>query len=549
MGTYLNPGKKAFYEAVASEIFVDKTEMIARLNSIVDTEQKYVSVSRPRRFGKTMAAKMLCAYYGFGADSRSLFERCRICQIGKTLNEDGWDKYLGKFNVVRIVMTDFFNTGAEIDKAILKIKNRILDELEEVYPGTRYDRDDFYYSMDRFYRDSGIQFVIVIDEWDSIFREFKDDREGQKLYLDFLRDWMKDKEYIALAYMTGILPIKKYGKHSALNMFEEYSMTMPMRLADYTGFTESEVRALCAEYDMDYGEVSDWYDGYRISDWIPVNKRKLYRQGEYEEHIIQIYSPLSVVNAMRSGLIDNYWNETETYEALQQYVNMNYDGLREYVAILMDGGRVEVDITGYQNDMTTFNSKDDIFTMFIHLGYLGYDRETKEVFIPNKEVLQVFKSSTKSQEWKMTFKALSNSRKLLEATWNCEEDTVAALIEEAHNKAGNRTYNSEAALSYAVQLAYYSAQDYYTIIPELDSGKGFADMAFIPKYPDKPAIIVELKYEKDAQSAICQIHRQRYPDRLAQYKGNLILVGINYDKSIRNDSTLFKHHSCKIEKA
>ncbi len=252
---------------------------------------------------------------------------------------------------------------------------------------------------------------------------------------------------------------------------------------------------------------------------------------------------------MRTGVIDNYWNETETYEALQQYVDWNFDGLKEDIVILMDGGRVAVDITGYQNDMTTFHSKDDILTMFIHLGYLGYDRDTKEVFIPNQEVLQVFKSSTKSRDWTMTFNALKNSRNLLEATLNCDEETVAALIEAAHDRVGNTTYHSEAGLSYAIQLAYYAAQDEYTIIPELDTGKGYADLAFIPKNADKPALLIELKYDKNAETAIAQIHRQKYPDRLSHYKGNLILVGINYDKEIKNDQPMFKHHSCKIERA
>ncbi len=548
MGTYLNPGKNAYEEAVNSEIFIDKTEMIHYLNDVVRTEQKYVCVSRPRRFGKSMAAKMICAYYDREADSRALFEQCKISKAADGNDNQNWDIYLGRFNVIRLVMTDFFNKKRTVDEAIDTIEQRILDELAEEYPDTKYDEKDFYYSIDRFYRESKTQFVIVIDEWDAIFREYKEDKEGQKKYLDFLRDWLKDKESIALAYMTGILPIKKYGKHSALNMFDEYSMTQPMRLASYTGFTVEEVKALCQDYEMDYSEISDWYDGYRVSDYIPVNKRRLYRLGIYEEHRIHVYSPLSVVNAMRSGEIENYWNETENYEALQQYVDWNFDGLKEDVAILMDGGRVPIDVTRYQNDMTSFHSKDDILTMFIHLGYLGYQRETKEAFIPNKEVLDVFRSSTKNRDWTVTFRALHNSQKLLEATWNCDKKVVAELLEAAHDKAGNKTYHSEAGLSYAVQLAYYAAQDLYTIVPELDTGKGYADLAYIPREPKYPAILVEFKYEKDADTAISQIHRQNYPDRLELYKGNLILVGINYDRTVSNESIEFKHHSCEIER-
>jgi hypothetical protein len=200
--------------------------------------------------------------------------------------------------------------------------------------------------------------------------------------------------------------------------------------------------------------------------------------------------------------------------------------------------------------MTTFHSKDDILTMLIHLGYLGYDSDRKELFVPNQEVLQVFKSSTKNREWAVTIRALENSRKLLEATWDCDQETVAQLIEAAHDKAGNRTYHSEAGLFYAVRLAYYAAHDLYTtVIPEMDTGKGYADLAFIPKKPVIPALLIELKYDENADTAIAQIHRQKYPDRLQLYEGNLILVGITYDRTVRNTDITFKHHSCLIEKA
>ena len=551
MGMYLNPGKKRFEMSVSSEIFIDKTEMIRYINSLINTNQRYVCVSRPRRFGKTMAADMLCAYYGREADSRELFEKRKIAENRPsqiTDQTDAWDAYLGKFDVIRLVMTDFINSRRSVTEAISTLRLRLLEDLSEAYPDTRYDEADFQYSFEKFYRQSQTQFVIIIDEWDAVFREYPEDKEGQKKYLDFLRDWLKDKEYVALAYMTGILPIKKYGKHSALNMFDEYSMLQPMQMASYTGFTENEVRDLCDTFEMSYPEISEWYDGYCINDWVPVGKRKMYRGGYYEEHRLRIYSPLSVVKAMRNGEICNYWNETETFEALKQYVDWNFDGLKEEVAILMDGGRVSVDVTGYQNDMTTFHSKDDILTMFVHLGYLGYDSDTKKVFIPNQEVLQVFKTSTKSREWTATFRALANSRKLLEATWACDEETVAELLEAAHDRTGNKSYHSEAGLSYAVQLAYYAAQDDYTLIPELDTGKGYADLVYIPKKPNLPALLVELKYEKDANTAIEQIHRQKYPERLEHYRGKLILVGINYDRNLPNDKPGFKHHSCRIER-
>jgi len=554
MGAYLNPGNMRFQIAVNSEIFVDKSEMIAYLNSLINTNQRYVSVTRPRRFGKTMAADMLCAYYGKGDDSRALFENCKLAKNNDSLNKHDWDKYLGKFDVIRIVMTDFLVDSKNVNDMIDYLSEEVISELKLSYPDVRYgSRTNLRTVMTSIYDSKKVQFVVVIDEWDAIFREYKENKEDHKRYLEFLRDWLKDKEYIALAYMTGILPIKKYGKHSALNMFDEYSMTAPMQMSYFAGFTEEEVQELCIRYGRDYKTVKEWYDGYILSDIVPPdpNHELLKKHGQSPSaKKYSIFNPLSVVKAMRSGIFNNYWNETETYEALKQYIDWNFEGLKEDITILMKkGNRIKVDITGYQNDMTTFHSKDDILTMLIHLGYLGYQSDTKEIFIPNNEVLEVFKSSTANRDWAVTFKALENSQKLLEATWNLDESTVASLIEAAHDKAGNKTYHSETALSYAVQLAYYAAQDLYTIIPELDTGKGYADLTFIPKKPDIPAMLVEFKYEKTAYTAMTQIINRNYPDRLHLYKGNLILVGINYDKTVSSTDIEYKHHSCVIRKA
>ena len=554
VATYLNPGTRNFQMSVNSAIFVDKSDMIMHLNTLVNTQQRFVSVSRPRRFGKTMAADMICAYYGRETDSRRLFEKrklagCAAVAMGDQLLQ--WDAYLGQFDVIRIVMTDFIRRDRTVDDALRVLRSRILSELEEEYPGTAYDPADFNYSLDRFSQRSGRQFVVVIDEWDALFRVWKNDQKGQTKYLDFLRDWLKDKPYIALAYMTGILPIKKYGEHSALNMFTEYSMMAPRQLAPYTGFTEQEVEALCRRYGMDYGEVRDWYDGYVVSDQIPTDQREAYREGRYSGHKISIYSPLSVVEAMTTGVIRNYWNKTETYEALAEHIRMDFDGLKAAVALLMDGGRIRIDSSTYQNDMTTIHSRDDVFSLLVHLGYLGFDDETSEVFIPNKEILDEFKTSTKDEAWSEAFSAFRTSQELVKATWAKDASTVAALLEKAHDRAVNKTYNDEAALSYAIQLAYYAARKYYTILPELDSGKGFADLAFLPspKYPDIPALLIELKYAQKAETAMAQIRKREYPERLAHYRGKLLLVGINYDKDAPSSDPAFKHHTCVIEEA
>ena len=552
MGTYLNPGKAAFEEAVNSEIYVDKTEMIGFLNSVVRTKQKYVSVSRPRRFGKTMAADMICAYYDREANSRELFEARKLKTGWVPERTQAWDAYLGKFDVIRLVMTKFFKKNISVENALADMQRLVVRDIKKAYPDADYyDESSLIQTIEDVYTSDESQLVIVIDEWDAVFRVRQDDREGQTEYLDFLRDLLKDNEHIALAYMTGILPIKKYGEHSALNMFTEYSMEAPRQLAVYTGFTENEVKALCIKYGMDYKEVSSWYDGYIISDRIEPDKRAAYRQGRYDGHKIAIYSPLSVVESMTTGQIRNYWNKTETYEALAEYIRKDFDGLKDAVALLMDGGRLPIDTSSYQNDMTTFHSRDDVLSLLIHLGYLGYDDETGEVFIPNREILDEFRTSTKSSEWVDTFKSFTISQELLKATWNQDADRVAELLEKAHDRTGNKTYNDEAALSYAVQYAYYAAQKYYTTILELDTGKGYADIVYLPapKYPDKPVLLIELKYEKTAGGAIAQIKNRSYPDRLEHYKGSILMVGINYDRSIPNEKPEFKHHSCVIERA
>ena len=556
MGVYLNPGNESFRMALNSEIYVDKTGMIRYLNTLVGTKQRYVSVSRPRRFGKTTAADMIGAYYDRTADSRELFERRKLteCETFKRAGgeELSWDACLGKYDVLRLVMTRFFKEYVPAEQSLSRLQRLVFRDFRKAYPTADYfDEENLLQTIEDAYAEEDRQIVIIIDEWDAVFRARPMDKDGQKLYLDFLRDLLKDNEHIALAYMTGILPIKKYGQHSALNMFDEYSMMAPMQLAPFTGFTEGEVKELCAEFEMGYGEISDWYDGYLVSDRIPIEKRKAYRQGDLGGCQIAIYSPESVVKAMHNGYIRNYWNKTETYEALAEYIRMDYDGLKDAVALLMDGGRLKIDTSTYQNDMTTFHSRDDVLSLLIHLGYLGYDDERGEVFIPNREILAEFKTSTKSEEWTATFRAFAASQKLLEATWAKDEAAVAEYLEDAHNQAGNRTYNDEAALSYGIRLAYYAAQKYYTTVLELDSGKGYADIAYLPspKYPNIPALLVELKYNKNVETALSQIKRQRYDERLEHYKGNILLVAIDYDRRKKNTSAEFKHHKCRIEEA
>ena len=555
MGTYLNPGVANYGMALNSAIFVDKSEMIAFLNSVVNTQQRFVCVSRPRRFGKTIAADMICAYYDRQAESRPLFKNLKIgksapVRVGQRVIP--WDAYLGAFDVIRITMTRFVDEYISMRESLQKMQKHIIHDIKKTYPDVDYfDDTDLLQTIGDVYSDRKRQIVIVIDEWDAVFRMCRNDKDKQTEYLNFLRDLLKDNPYIALAYMTGILPIKKYGMHSALNMFSEYSMMYPRELAPYTGFTDEEVQNLSYQYGRDYARIKDWYDGYLVSNIIPPDPGYI---GQLKTDAFPVakryslYSPLSVVEALTTGIIQNYWNRTETYEALAEYIRMDYDGLKDAVALLMDGGRIPINPSTYQNDMTTFQSRDDILALLIHLGYLGFDADTREVFIPNKEILDEFKTSTLDKEWADTFTAFKASQELLKATWARDAKKVAELLEQAHNRTGNKTYNDEAALSYAVQLAYYAARKYYTVIQEMDTGKGYADLVFLPspRHPGIPAMLVELKYNQSADTALEQIRRQEYPQELEHYQGNLLLVGINYNREAPSNSPAFKRHSCII---
>lgn len=376
MGIYLNPGNEKFFRAINSEIYVDKTALIQYTNSVLNTMQQNLCISRPRRFGKSMAADMLVAYYSRGCDSEKLF-------LGLDIGKDAdFKKDLNKYDVIFLNVQEFLSRSEDVDTLVQRVKKLLLRELRMEYPDVDYfDDSDLVESMQDIFRCTSRPFVIIIDEWDCIFREYKDNKGAQERYLDFLRDFLKDKAYIQLAYMTGILPIKKYGTHSALNMFDEFSMIDAGPLASFAGFTEQEVKTLCIQYEMDLDEVKYWYDGYSL------------------EGTTSIYSPRSVISCMRFHKIGNYWNQTETFEALRTYIDMNFSGLRDDVLSMLAGEAVPVNTGSFTNDMITFHNKDDVLTLLIHLGYLGYDSTHKCVFIPNNEIRGEYVNAVAVSEW------------------------------------------------------------------------------------------------------------------------------------------------------
>ena len=301
-------------------------------------------------------------------------------------------------------------------------------------------------------------------------------------------------------------------------------MIDPGPLAKYVGFTGEEVSELCGRYGMDMEEVKSWYDGY------------------FFEPDISVYSPRSVVSCMRFGRIGNYWNQTETFEALKCYIDMNFSGLRDDILSMMAGEKAAVNTGSFTNDMSTFRTEDDVLTLLIHLGYLGYDYENKCVFIPNNEIRAEYVNAVSVSDWGEVSRALKNSADILNAIWQRREQRVADGIKEAHFETSHIQYNDENALSYTISLALYAARNFYTVYREFPGGKGFADMVYIPKkkFSDKPALVVELKWDKDARGAIEQIKNKEYCKSFDEYRGNILLVGINYSLKI-------KEHECIIE--
>ena len=526
MGSYLNSGNFSFHGSLRSKIYIDKSELIIKTNEVLYTEQKYICVSRPRRFGKSMAANMLAAYYDRSENTEELFQNLSISK------DRSYKENLNQYDVIKINMQEFLSMSETVEEMLQMLKDYLVSDFKEAFREIQFrDEKNLIQVMKDVFSHTRCPFVILIDEWDCLFREYKQNKEAQKKYLDFLRAWLKDKDYVALAYMTGILPIKKYGSHSALNMFTEYSMTNPREMAEYFGFTEVEVKKLCERFHRNFEETRAWYDGYEL---VTVD-------GE-EKICYSMYSPKSVVDVMLSGVFDNYWNQTETYEALKSYIKLNFDGLKDAIIRMLAGERVQVNIGTFSNDMTSFQGKDDVLTLLIHLGYLNYHWPDKTVTIPNKEVSQEYINAISTMDWAEVTRSVEDSKMLLEALWNMDEKAVAAGIDKAHREISILQYNNENALSCTINLAFYFAREYYTIIRELPTGKGFADVCFIPRkiHLDKPAVIIELKWDKTAQGAIRQIKEKQYVHALNEYRGELLLVGINYDKGT-------KMHTCVIE--
>ncbi|WP_026525949.1 AAA family ATPase [Butyrivibrio sp. MB2005] len=531
MGIYLDPGNESFKKAVNSDIYIDKTGLIEILNSSLGKEKCLYSVSRPRRFGKSMAAGMIDAFYSRGCDSRELFDNL---SIGKS---EDYCVNLNKYHVLHIDMATFLNASKSDEDPVELMNKTVLDEFIELYPDiitgviTTVPK-----AIEAVWKNDGIGFVIIIDEWDCIIRDAKNDSKLIENYLKYLRGFFKteeSKKFVALGYITGILPIKRYEGESAMNNFVEYTMISPKNLAPFFGFTEKEIEPYLEKYDMPIEDVRKWYDGYVMETLNPD------RSISY----VHMYNPNSIVEAITFNKIESYWKNTGAFRQLNDYIGLDEKGLKSSVIKMLAGESCSVDVSTFQNDLTSFTSKDDVITALIHMGYLGFDSRTGEAFIPNEEVREVFDSAIKVGNWSEIADAIRESDELLHATWDGDSDKVAAMIEKSHQDyASILEYNDENSLALAIQMSYYTARKYYMIVREFPSGKGFADIAFIPKERgNNPAMIVELKWDEDADTAINQIVDKKYTGKLLDFTDNILLVGINYSKRT-------KEYSCRISK-
>ena len=532
MGIYLNPGYENFRRTLASDIYVNKTMMIREINRFIDSGNNYICISRPRRFGKTIASNMLNAYYSKGCDTRELFAPLKIA------SDPSFEDKLNKYNVIKIDMNHEYQNTTDKTMLIRRLTHEIKKEMIRAFPDAGIEEEDsLAQSILRVFETTGETFIILMDEYDVLVRE----QVPQELFdefLSFLNGLFKSdtlRPAISLAYLTGILPVVRDKIQSKLNNFEEYTILDAKELSKFVGFTTDEVRALCEERKAPYEECKRWYDGYLLE-----------RRSEgfnTERHFFEVYNPESVVKSMQNYKFGSYWGKTSSYEVISDFVSRNFAGTKDDVIRMMAGESVDVNVTSFLNTLTDFRTKDDVFTYLIHVGYLAYHSGEGTCRIPNWEIRGEWQNAIAAMEdYAETDKIIRSSKELLEETIAGNGEAVAKALDRSHiHVTSNRSYNNEDALQSAIYLAYLYALNQYTIVKEMTAGKGFSDVTFIPFVPDIPAMIIELKRNDCAESAIDQIKEKRYFDSMEHYHGDLLFVGINYDEK---DKT----HSCKIER-
>ena len=522
MGIYIDKGNEGFRRIRNSE-YVDKSGIIAVVNRTLFTEKSFTCVTRCRRFGKSMAAKMLAAYYDRSCDSRPLFADLQIA------GDATFEEHLNKYPVIYLDLSAYARTLGKSNIVELMEMDLIAD-ISTAYPDVPAPSGGtlMNYLM-RIHAAKGDAFIFIIDEWDSLLRENSERTAIVDSYVNWLRSMFKavaGVEVFAGVYMTGILPVKKYKTESALNNFLEYSMVKPGRLASFFGFTKEEVQQLAERHGMDFDELEKWYDGYHIGDQTAM------------------FNPNSVMQAIYNGMCTNYWSGTGTFTAVVDYIKMDFEGLKDDIINMIAGERSDVDPTGFLNDISEMHSRDDVLTVLIHTGYLSFDWREKQCYVPNMEVSDELKNAVKDTGWAEVARALDQSSRLLRATVDGNAAVVGQMVDAAHTENTSiLSYNDENSMACVLAIAYYSAHGNYIFHREYATGRGYADLVLIPrKNVRKPAIVIELKYGHSADEAIAQMRERRYWEKVSDYSGDILLVGISYDRET-------KTHQCKIERS
>lgn len=500
-----------FQKTLRRKIYVDKSLLIKPLNELIGTGECYVCITRPRRFGKTINANMLGAYYTKGYDSHELFQGLAISE------EETYPQHLNRHNVIYIDFSRMPDICCSYQDYISNILSELRNDLIEAYPALRQKE---YTMISRMLLDSGQSFIFILDEWDSVFHEEFMGEKEKNSYLKFLKGLLKDQPYVELAYMTGVLPVAKYSSGSELNMFREYNFMNDHIYEAYFGLREAEVKALCKTHtSVSYQELKHWYDGYYTSDGG------------------SLFNPRSVNCALSDGVCLNYWTETGPMNEVADCIEHNVDEVREDIVKLVAGLPVEVELQGYAASDPCLNTRDEILSAMVVYGFLSYHDGALK--IPNYELMEKYQKVLARDSMGEVKQIVDCSREMLQATVRRDEERVAAILEEVHDREiPFLNYHDENSLSCMITLCYLYARKDYEIEREAKSGKGYCDYLFRPRKKGLPAIILELKMGKSCEEAIAQIKARNYMQRIQDWP-EILLVGINYDEE--------KHHTCRIE--
>lgn len=516
MGFYLNADNDKFIRYLNNSIYVDKSSIIGVCNGLLNSENSYMCVTRPRRFGKTLTISMLNAYYSKGCDSKNVFEKLNISK------DQTYSSHLNKHNVIWVDMAgEYTECGENKNEFVTNLSRNLLDDLSQTFPDVDIKGLTLGKAIVKIKSFTGENFIFLIDEWDVIFREMP----GSPLcdqYIEFLRSLFKSSRVSScfdLVYMTGILPIKRYSTESALNMFSEHNMLNPGTISEYFGFTEKEVRDLCDTHHVDFETMKKWYDGYKLRG-------------------LEVYNPRSVAEAISTGEFRDYWTSTSAIESVTNYMNYDNGVLKSAITRMLNGEQIPVKPYRFKNDLTKVNSADAALTILIHLGYLAYDEETESCYIPNYEISKEFIEALDDLGWHEIYDPISNSKKLYEETLKGNTDFINDTLDENHKDlASEFSKNKEDVLSIIVTISYYCLKDWYYVRKEDTCTTGRADITYTPRDSSHMPIVIELKADDSVDNAIKQIKSRDYASIFKGYKGKILLLGISYDsKTLKHDS-------------